>query len=92
MVDIIKNNNEFIPYKEIIKKRALDYYHANKDAINQKRNGKYANPPLEDKKKKEQEKDKQWYNNLTLEKQQELRIKARKYHKNRYDNMMGRVK
>ena len=91
MVDIIKNYNEFIPYKEIIKKRTLDYYHTNKDAINQKRKEKYANLPLEDK-KKIQEKHKQWYNNLTLEKQQELRIKARKYHKNRYDNMMGRVK
>ena len=52
MVDIIKNNNEYIPYKEIIKKRALDYYHANKDAINQKCKEKYANLPLEDKKKR----------------------------------------
>ena len=31
---------------------------------------------------------KQWYNNQTPEKQQEMRIKARKYNKNRYDNMM----
>ena len=50
MVDIIKNNNEFIPYKEIIKKRAIDCYHATKDAISQKREEKYANLPLEDQK------------------------------------------
>ena len=39
-------------------------------------------------KKKLQENNRQWYNNQTPEKQQEMRIKARKYNKNRYDNMM----
>ena len=47
---MIKNNNEFIPYKEIIKKRAIDCYHPTKDAISQKRKEKYANLPLEDQK------------------------------------------
>lgn len=50
-----------------------------------------ANVPSEDKKKL-QEYNKQWYNNLLPEKKLEVRIKARKYHKNRYDNLMVRVK
>ena len=43
---------------------------------------------LKRKKKRLQENNRQWYNNQTPEKQQEMRIKARKYNKNRYDNMM----
>ena len=37
--------------KEIVKKRALEYYYANKEAISQKRKEKYKQMPLEDKKK-----------------------------------------
>ena len=69
----------------------MGYYYANKEAISQKRKEKYKLLPSEDKKKL-QENNKQWFNNLSPEKQQEYRIKARKYHKNRYDNMMLRVK
>ena len=78
---------KYIPYKEVVKKRALEYYYANKEAICQKRKDKYKLLPLEEKKRLE-ENNKQWYNNQTPEKQQEMRIKARKYNKNRYDNMM----
>ena len=55
-----------------------------------KRKDKYKQLPSEDKKKL-QEYSKQWFNKQTPEKQLELKQKARKYHKNRYDNMMIRV-
>ena len=59
--------------------------------ISQKRKDRYKELIPEDKKKL-QENNKQWLNNLSPEKQFELRIKARTYHKNRYDNMVVRVK
>ena len=43
-------------------------------------------------KKKLVEYNKQWFNKQTPERQQELQEKARKYHKNRYDNLMVRVR
>ena len=32
---------KYVPYKEVVKKRALRYYYANKGAICQKRKDKY---------------------------------------------------
>ena len=55
--------------------------------ISQKRKDRYKELIPEDKKKL-QENNKQWLDNLSPEKQFELRIKARKYHKNRCDNMI----
>ena len=90
MTDNFESDIKYAPYKEVIKKRALDYYYANKEAISQKRKDKYKQVPPEDKKKLEEYK-KQWFNKQTPERQLELRGKAPKYHKNRYDNMMVRV-
>ena len=87
MTNNLKSAVEYIPYKEVVKKKALEYYQSNKEAISQKRKDKYKQLPPEDKKKL-QENNKQWFNNLSREKQLEFRIKARKYHKNRYDNML----
>ena len=78
---------KYVPCKELVKERVLEYYHANKEAICQWRKDKYKLLPPEEKKRL-QENNRQWYNNQTPEKQQEMRIKARKYNKNRYDNMM----
>ena len=43
-------------------------------------------------KRKLVEYSKQWFNRQTLERKRELQEKARKYHKNRYDNMLVRVR
>ena len=91
MANNLESDVKYVPYKEVIKRRALDYYYANKEAISQRRKDKYKQLPPEDKKKL-QEYNKQWFNKQTLERQLELREKARKYHKNRYDNMMVSVK
>ena len=68
----------------------MEYYYANKEAISQKIKDKYKQLPPEDNKKL-QKHNKQWFNNQSPEKQLGLRIKAQKYHKNRYDNMMLRA-
>ena len=60
------NNKKLTPYKEIVKKKALEYYSANKEAISQKRKEKYKQMPPEDKKKLV-EYNKQWFNKQTLE-------------------------
>ena len=90
MTNNLESDVKYIPYKEVIKKRALEYYYANKEVISQKRKDKYKQLPTEDKKKL-QEYNKEWFNKEMSEKQLELREKAQKYHKSTYDNMMVRV-
>ena len=91
MTDNFDSNKKLTPYKEIVKKRELEYYYENKEAISQKRKEKYRQMPPEAKRKLA-EYSKQWFNRQTLERQQELQEKARKYHKDRYDNMLVRVR
>ena len=50
MVDNSESDIKYVPYKEVIKKRALDYYYANKEVISQKRKDEYKQLPPEDKK------------------------------------------
>ena len=91
MTDNFESDIKYVPCKEVVKKKALEYYYANKDAISQKRKYKYTQLSPEDKKML-LEYNKQWFNNLSSETQLELQQKARKYHKNRYDNLMVRVR
>ena len=90
MTDNFESDIKYVPYKEVVKKKALEYYYANKDAISQKRKDKYKQVSPEDKKKL-LEYNKQWFDNQLSERQLELQQKARKY-KNRYDNLMVRVR
>ena len=50
MTNNLKSDVEYIPYKEVVKKKALEYYQSNKEAISQKRKDKYKQLPPEDKK------------------------------------------
>ena len=90
MTDNFESDIKYVPYKEVVKKKALEYYYANKDAISQKRKDKYKQVSPEDKKKL-LEYNKQWFDNQLSERQLELQQKARKY-KNRYDNLMVRLR
>ena len=90
MTDNLNTNENLIPYKEIAKKRALAYYHANKTAISQKRKERYKQLSPEDKKKL-LEYNRQWFNNQTPKRQLELRKKAQEYNKNKYDNLIVKV-
>ena len=91
MTDNFDSNKKLTPYKEIVKKRALEYYYANKEVISQKRKEKYKQIPPEDKKKLV-EYNKQWFNRQSPERQREIKQKASMYHKNRYDNLMVMVR
>ena len=73
MTDNFDSNKKLTPYKEIVKKkRALEYYYANKEAISQKRKEKYKHMPPEDKKKLV-EYNKQWFNRQLPERQREIK-------------------
>ena len=87
----MSTNNErdvqYIPYKEIVKQKALEYYHKNKERIKERERNKYNSLSPEEKKKR-QEYRKEWFNKLPIEKQQEFKEKAKQYHKIRYHNLM----
>ena len=51
MADNLDSDIKYVPYKELAKKRALDYYYANKEAISLKRKDRYKQLSPEDKKK-----------------------------------------
>ena len=91
MTDNFDSNKKLTPYKEIVKKRALEYYCETKEAISEKRKEKYRQMPP-GVKKKLVEYSKQWFNRQTPEGQRELQEKSQKYHKIRYDNMLVRVR
>ena len=92
MTNNIESKPKYVPYKEFVKKRALDYYYyANKEIINKKNKNKYKSLSPEQKKKR-RENSKQWFNKQSPEKQAELRQKAREYHKDRCHNLMVAVK
>ena len=82
---------KYVPYKELVKQRALDYYYANKEIISEKNKNKYKSFSPEQEKKR-QENTKRWLNKQLPEKQEELRQKAGEYHKNRYHNLMVAAK
>ena len=69
-------NVQYIPYKEIDKQKALEYYHKNKEKIKERAKNNYNS------------KNKEWFKKQPTERQQELKEKAKQYHKNRYHNLM----
>ena len=91
MSNNFESDIKYIPYKEVVKKKALEYYYANKGKISEKNKSKYKSLSSEQKKKR-QESTKRWLDKQSLEKKEELRQKARDYQKNRYQNHMVQVK
>ena len=90
MENNLESDVKYVPYKEIAKKRALDYYYVNREMIREKNKNRCQSLSPEQKIKR-QEASKRWYNNQSPEKK-DLREKAREYHKNRYHNLMIEVK
>ena len=80
-------NVQYIPYKEIVKQKALEYYYKNKERIKERAKSKYNSLSPEEKKKR-QEYNKEWFKKQSIGRQQELKEKAKQYHKNRYHNLM----
>ena len=83
-------NIQYIPYKEIVKQKAKEYYNKNKEKLKEKRKYKYGSL-THDEKKKLQGYHKEWFKKQSIERQEELKQKARQYHKNRYHNLMVHV-
>ena len=52
---------KLVPYKELARKKALDYYYANREVIMEKNRNRYSALSAEEKKKR-YESNKQWYN------------------------------
>ena len=70
MTDKPSEDVQYMPHKETIKKRALDYYYANREEIRQKQNNSDKSLSLEQKNKR-QEQSKQWFNRQNPERQAE---------------------
>ena len=60
-------NIEYIPYKEIVKQKVLEYYHKNKEKNKIKKIYIYNSLTLEEKKKR-QEQNKEWFKKEPSEK------------------------
>ena len=91
MMSDCQSNMQYIPYKEIVKQKAREYYYKNKERIQEQAKNKYKSLSPEEK-KKSQEYNEEWFKKQPIERQQELKEKARQYHKNRYHNLMISVK
>ena len=87
MTDNFQCNVQYIPYKAIVKQKAIEYYYKNKERRNEKNKIQYDLLSPEEKKKR-QEYNKEWFKKQSIERQQELKEKAKQYHKNRYHNLM----
>ena len=94
MTNNFESDIKYVPYKEFVKRRALDYYYENKEIISEKNKNKYKSLSPEQKKETiiNGENTKRWLNKQSPEKQEELKQKAREYHRNRYHNLMVAVK
>ena len=80
-------NMQYIPCKEIAKQEGREYYYKNQERIQEQAKNKNKSLSPEEKKKR-QEYNKEWFKKQPIEKQQELKEKARQYHRNRYHNLM----
>ena len=74
MTSNCENNIQYVPYKEIIKQRSREYYNKNKEIMKEKNKIEYDSLSPEEKKKR-QEYSKEWYKNLLVGKQQQLKKK-----------------
>ena len=91
MSNNFESDIKYVPYKEVVKKKALEYYYANKEVISKKNKSKYKSLSSEQK-KKTQENTKRWLDKQSPEKKEELRQKARNYQKTDIKTIWYRLK
>ena len=87
MTNNSENDIKSIPYKEVVKKKALDYYYANREVIIEKNRNRYRALSPEEKKNRYESKI-EWYERQSPEKKPKMKQKQREYNKNRYNNLM----
>ena len=71
-----QHNMQYIPYKEIAKQKAREYYHKNKERIQEQAKNKYKSPSPEGKKKR-QEYNKEWFKKTTNRKTTKIKRKSK---------------
>ena len=77
MANNSENDIKLVSYKELARKKALDYNYANREVITEKNRNRYRALSPEEKKKR-YETNRQWYNRQSLEKKGEMKQKANK--------------
>ena len=77
----------FIPYKELKKKKSRKYYQANKGVIAEKNKIRYSKL-IPEQKEMRQEYNKRWYEKLSPERKEELKQIRRECNYNLYHNGM----
>ena len=91
MANNSENDIKLISYKKVARKKALDYYYANREVIMEKNRNRYRALSPEEK-KKGYESNRQWYNRQSPEKKAEMKEKQREHCKNRYNKLMVEIK
>ena len=91
MEEVSQNLPQYIRYKDIVAKRARQYYRNNKEKRREYQRNRYANMSQEQKIKLV-EYGKEWINRQSEDKKNEMKRKAREYSKNRYHNLVIAVK
>ena len=71
MLSSFESDIKYIPYKEVVKKKALEYYYANKEVISEKNKSKYKSLSPEQKQKR-QESTKRWLDKESPEKKRRI--------------------
>ena len=75
MANNSENDLKLESYKELARKKALDYYYANREVIMEKNRNRYRALSPEEKKKR-YESNRQWYNRHSLLKKSRKETKA----------------
>ena len=90
MPNNFESDIKYAPYKEVVKKKALEYYYTYKEVISEKNKSKYKSLSPEQKTKR-QESTKWWLDKQSPERKEELRQKARDYQKKQVSKPYGRT-
>ena len=83
MSNNFESDMKHIPYKAVVKKKALEYYYANKEVVGEKNKRKYKSLSPE---------QKRCLDKQSPEKKEELRQKARNYQKTDIKTIWYRLK
>ena len=75
MENNLESDVKYVLYKDIAKKKALDYYYANREMICEKNKNRYQFLSPQ-RKKKRQEASKRWYNNQSPENKRRFETKG----------------
>ena len=91
MDEVSQNPPRYIRYKDVVAKRAGQYYHNNKEKRREYQRNRYANMSQEQNNKLVEYR-KEWINRQSEDKKNKMKRKVREYSKNRYHNLVIAIK